>query len=515
MWNRKMKARQKQARRWLFHVLAMEQLEPKILMANDFGTAVASRKNGSLQSLVSENAKYDSSSALLSGVDESSQLLRVESANAIQVSESLRKEASTFASGPSGITTDEFGAFVANLSESNQDVASAALPLAFRDFENYRSSFVDSPMPLSGSFRELAENSTQLKDSLLGSKWVSASTDPNASVAWINQLADGSFSTSQFAVSISEISIVDYLADSKNRSREATVSAEGEGPSPTATPAPPLYYAQFPGPLGAFEPPSPGTSYRTVTTFGDFSEFTNRFSNLEIPGVHWVHIIEQTWVDSSSWSFDESLVLAFNISSSVSPLSWSVDSIVKDAISVEIGESLTSSLAQSTNVEYTSLPTSSVAFGMGFKVAIEGTLVISSTPQTVSDASTNFTPVNEHILSVAANVRLSDEISLDGSWQGHSRSGELNSPNPSVSFPPVTVENSEGNSYSPTGQQGGFGLIDVPSNGVMQLSADFVTSHGGLSGGNWSPLEKPIGTGHQHGYSGAFTPVSETRFVAE
>ncbi len=85
---------------------------------------------------------------------------------------------------------------------------------------------------------------------------------------------------------------------------------------------PQLKFPQHDGSLGTFAPPV-GTATHTVTTGGSFTENTTANSDLTVPGVNFVHIVDLTQIDATHWSFTETLVLAFNVSNAVSDSSAS------------------------------------------------------------------------------------------------------------------------------------------------------------------------------------------------
>ena len=58
---------------------------------------------------------------------------------------------------------------------------------------------------------------------------------------------------------------------------------------------------------------------QSVNTLGVFDTNTTADSDMTLPGVNFVHIVNRTWVDEDHWSITETLIMSFNLSETISP----------------------------------------------------------------------------------------------------------------------------------------------------------------------------------------------------
>jgi hypothetical protein len=113
----------------------------------------------------------------------------------------------------------------------------------------------------------------------------------------------------------------------------------------------------------------------------------------------------------------------------------------------------------------------------------------------------------EHDISYSADVQVGVGLLLGGSWAASSRSGDLNTPDPSTAFPAPTQQmidsglvNSD--SSGQTSNSGNDNPIDVPEDGLLDLDHSATGDAWLADAGGWEPMPQPLGHGHQYGSSG-------------
>lgn len=225
--------------------------------------------------------------------------------------------------------------------------------------------------------------------------------------------------------------------------------------------------------------PTIQSSFRVVDEHGLFTESMLPAVDLSLPGTHWVHIVEQTWLAQDHWSFSETLVMTFNLtgqsnagdgetvsitrngfvklhfiasrvfqtSSSLGP-KWTVDSDFKDAVNIDYNVSGGTTISPGSNNQPPSVVRTGADAGLpidtdsdgtpdefpsdydgvsnwsasaGLLASVSGEFDVSSIPVSAPESPTSC------IRNVASsgNLDLNLDVELSGNWSSNSSSGNL------------------------------------------------------------------------------------------